>query len=1127
MESNIAQRSGLQSWLHTFATARATPYPTGASLYALKVSNEEFSSLREELKQQSRAGFRYNDSTPYAACWLLYASEWWKRCYGGGAWAWKPLFDSIDTPIPPHLRIQQLVVLGKSYWRLGSEMSGGKRFIGEVAIQGGLPLRLIESAQGNVSRLLHAVLRQAITFDLSSTAIRAEVQNLHPLLPRSYRQPAIYDLLGKVVDVVKDLRSRYKLKGDKDPFLALQSAYPEWADEFPLRIDGESASQLLRGLVREAGETGRSDRRIPFWMRHQLRFDTDGSTILETRVDVLPSTTIQVIADLFDCLPEQLPTSFQISLILGDKRFALAECVVRNQDIRMAVQNVQLPSDGHLFYAKLQLSRYGQTLHTAILPGGDRLEENAPWVFENAFPVARLLKVGSVRVSAAAALVCIPKYAWLHSEDGDDVPRTSPVEERTLHLLPSGTSRVSFKHDLYRIHCGVQGNESDLFQWRGRILDVRSEPTVVYAGIPTLHRVHKDGASSRVPDGQILWSTVAGVERAVSESSAPVGMGTLLWKIDKEIQTRQTAVCLPENAMIESEAGSSATTGVIHLKGWPVEAVTSEDEHCHVEATYDTYTWRVTVTATASQIPAQVNLLLAWAGGKAQKLTLPFPGTGAVFLDPTGTRLPPDAEFDVNSLLGARLTLMPGRHGVTWKVCLALKSPRGGQEIASRVFNYGRSCEVRLFELIRPIRQMLACTEDLDAYVQIEAVEGGSLRAKLLVRRYSTRLEIDNTNGAVQYPPNAFVSDVESLKQLDVFALRITHPEDGPEVLPRARSKEDRQERWWFNPQSRPAGTWLIYPGSQSRSAFRPLAWSTPGSELEHQPADEGLRSSIAIASNGARFAALTNSVAAMTADPGHSDWLMLQELLTHTAHLPLAGLDIWRVFARRPDAMIMALLHLEGFAEHVSQRITEELPFEWLLGSPQNWVSSIGILKDYYERDDGDRGVRALKRSLESVRQAMRLSQSGTVFGIDLASHLAMDSPTQETKLLLANAVVLDDLLQHALSEGDNSPLQTLLRHPDHGDLWPNELHQDISRFISSPAGKTLFSRIPSVLGDYKRLTIAFPMWVGYEVVRGAAHDWLVQPCRLHALRTYQSFDPAWFDAAYHFSLVHFFKPA
>ncbi|KGS11080.1 hypothetical protein OA77_29070, partial [Pseudomonas coronafaciens] len=263
--------------------------------------------------------------------------------------------------------------------------------------------------------------------------------------------------------------------------------------------------------------------------------------------------------------------------------------------------------------------------------------------------------------------------------------------------------------------------------------------------------------------------------------------------------------------------------------------------------------WRVAVTAQPNQIPSHFSLQLAWAGGRTQKITLPFPGKGAVFLDSAGTRLAPDAELEVNNLMGSRLTLMPGRHGVAWKVCLSLKSKRGGQELATRVFSYGRSCEVRLFEFMRPIQQMLACTEDLDAYVQVEALEGGSLRAKLLVRRYATRLEVDRSSGSVHYPAHALAPDEDALKLLDVFALCITHPEQGPETLTRARSKEDSLERWWFNPQTKQEGAWLIYPDTQSRNAFRPLAWSTHD-QPTGQPviAHEGLRAALAIESSGA-----------------------------------------------------------------------------------------------------------------------------------------------------------------------------------------------------------------------------------------------------------------------------------
>ncbi|EGH48879.1 hypothetical protein PSYPI_43716, partial [Pseudomonas syringae pv. pisi str. 1704B] len=73
--------------------------------------------------------------------------------------------------------------------------------------------------------------------------------------------------------------------------------------------------------------------------------------------------------------------------------------------------------------------------------------------------------------------------------------------------------------------------------------------------------------------------------------------------------------------------------------GWPEQAVISAGNECHVDAVPDGMSWRVAVTAQPNQIPSHFSLQLAWAGGRTQKITLPFPGKGAVFLDSAGTRL--------------------------------------------------------------------------------------------------------------------------------------------------------------------------------------------------------------------------------------------------------------------------------------------------------------------------------------------------------------------------------------------------------------------------------------------------------------------------------------------------------
>ncbi|NAT38631.1 hypothetical protein CU661_15890 [Pseudomonas syringae pv. actinidifoliorum] len=59
-----------------FAKARGAEQPTGSALYALKVTDDEFASLRNELKHQATGAFQPAEPSTYAACWLLYAAEY-------------------------------------------------------------------------------------------------------------------------------------------------------------------------------------------------------------------------------------------------------------------------------------------------------------------------------------------------------------------------------------------------------------------------------------------------------------------------------------------------------------------------------------------------------------------------------------------------------------------------------------------------------------------------------------------------------------------------------------------------------------------------------------------------------------------------------------------------------------------------------------------------------------------------------------------------------------------------------------------------------------------------------------------------------------------------------------------
>lgn len=136
-------------WLNAFLARRGLQRPDGRPLYAYKVIDDEYAQLKDHLKgvncgKHCQGGF--------SALWLLFASEWWKREYDGGAWAWSPLFDAVAMHEPDQFAKQAWVEAASTYWKLADDICVGKKHIGKVVVNGGLPLKLIRDAEGSLSR---------------------------------------------------------------------------------------------------------------------------------------------------------------------------------------------------------------------------------------------------------------------------------------------------------------------------------------------------------------------------------------------------------------------------------------------------------------------------------------------------------------------------------------------------------------------------------------------------------------------------------------------------------------------------------------------------------------------------------------------------------------------------------------------------------------------------------------------------------------------------------------------------------------------------------------------------------------------------------------------------------------
>jgi hypothetical protein len=124
----------------------------GSPLYTYKMSALESSELQSCLESNLQTYLKIYDindicsrSTEFPALFVLYAANWWQREYDGSGMSWDPIFTAIGinySALNSNTR-SQMIKKGFGYWHLTLNNDiGNLKFIGNIASQGGLPLKL-------------------------------------------------------------------------------------------------------------------------------------------------------------------------------------------------------------------------------------------------------------------------------------------------------------------------------------------------------------------------------------------------------------------------------------------------------------------------------------------------------------------------------------------------------------------------------------------------------------------------------------------------------------------------------------------------------------------------------------------------------------------------------------------------------------------------------------------------------------------------------------------------------------------------------------------------------------------------------------------------------------------------
>ena len=572
---------------------------------------------------------------------------------------------------------------------------------------------------------------------------------------------------------------------------------------------------------------------------------------------------------------------------------------------------------------------------------------------------------------------------------------------------------------------------------------------------------------------------------------------------------------LPKDADIRFEKGKTPFEGIVRLKNWPCSSIRVLEPEVVADIDHSQPDWLLRVRAE-SPVVQSFTLRLLWPSGP-QQLKLPFPGTGAFVVDRDQRLVASGSRISVRDIGNYKVRIMPGLRTQPCKIMLSLAGGRSDARDIRHEITYRGTIEIRLIELEEIIQRLISSSSELDALVTLEVIHGIDSYCKLAIGRYSHQIKYAGGSGLITVGSNDHDLGPSGVEDVGLLALPIQHPEQDPRELRQHLSETVFTGSWFLDFENEGDCTWMVYPHSRNRIDCRAVA--LPGPVARDAPVGYpcALRDAMGEQDRDVRSLRIGEALASIAECPEDPGWELIGSLLQRLGHLPLSSLDIWLALSAQPSCMVMALLHIEEFAENYASRIPSELPFEWLLTSPQNWIAAYSALKRHYETLNDDRGFRLLQADIDSKQAQMLLLQPGLRFILQLAKHFGFKIADKDVQRFVAQREIIVNLWLDQQLKGDSSELQQFLRRTaaDPAD-WPRSLRQVTDEFLESSWGAIVIDRFSLDQSDHRRSIISLPFLVATDVVEGRAERWRLDPRTLFALRQYRDFDSLWFDSAY-----------
>lgn len=1065
------------NWISAFLRKRGYDTPTGTPLFTYHSTEEEYFSLKNELRRFSSPTSFKNQI--WCAQFCLFSSEWYRRQYLSG-WSWSGIFDELGIFIDPNFRAD-VVIRGMAFWgrpinRYESERND---YLGSVCREGGLPFGLL-AADGSRFQLLFKKL--LTDFDRAKAlgqspipAIEVQLQKM----PDAFQTDSTVMLLNEMVVHLYALIDSYSLDKHSEPLTYLETVVPQWRSNFPIPLDTATGNEFLSGLLKSATYQRKVSRKhlerltLTQWLQNSSSLAFSAEIILSPKFSV-PLSKQDLSSPLVEiCILEGKHQ-------LADLGLARAELKSNGVILNMRKTLVEFRRENLFVPLRLVVMQSGMVKHSEEIPLSNLPIDEMPLVLDNSSDKKRVIGVGSISKKAESLIALLPNEKKIRSDNCKLIDEIHRDKYRILTF--SGELQVDYELvgecDSYTISTKDDGFSKNLLDISGKLLEFETDTAYpVYLGMPHI-KCHYPETNIYLGDNEL------GKCLNIAEL---YGRQVLRVKSKGKTIYRRKIAILPESFELQLSPGLSSNEGSIKLSCLQTfiydvlndikTRTLAIDGKKHIEL------FAEGVPPLYIHLQIQANLL-----AEPINLKVPFPVKGALLVDGKGNELP--RTLSVDELFGVRALLFRVPNKTSTDFEIELKAPTSALGNASYTFRYKVEKpveEVNLFEYRYKIKELLATAYDnqLDEVVRL-IISSPSTTSKQYTIGWNAINVVQESNLLI-YDER----EIEDFAELKVELLNLANPEETPERLQQRTSNGTPVGRFELPLLIKTPK--LAMPSKDSKIRFRPV----------FIPSTESIESDGAVKSLGKAamlYHPLHNKDAFnvvlddMAQNIEHSGWSYFDKLFSKYRHLPMLTFEAWKALSRHPACLTLLPFASNEEVEGLMHVLQTEFNVVWQLIPLKFWQQA--------------------KRHYEITIKSHGLPD-------ELANKFVKEKIQEITSF-----INLPDLFELEPQKAQMYPIlietwkgELLINNADVSVKWPQHYSNPFSSWATKNLSEYITFQIPH---EFQKTICLFPL-IAASVVAGKvtwAEVLQSQVVNYFLLRQLMDFDRDWFNSVFQCAL-------